>query len=204
MTFPIQLQTFLVGDRRIKIFVPDADAVKTAYESGRISFPYWSKVWPAAIGLSSFLLMHPHCIQNKTVVEAGAGLGLPSVITANLAKHVLCTDVVAAATEIAGRSAAHNGLKNFSTAVMDWHALPEDLHPDLLLLSDVNYEPAAFDALLKMIEKVLAQSVTVILSTPQRLVAKDFVAPLARFCKAKAEVMVQEVAITVMVLEQEP
>jgi hypothetical protein len=33
-------------------------------------------------------------------------------------------------------------------ALLDWNALPEDLAADVVLLSDINYEPEAFDALL--------------------------------------------------------
>jgi predicted nicotinamide N-methyase len=202
MPFPLKLQTVLLQEQSIEIFVPDADAVKKAYDDGDIAFPYWSKLWLAAIGLSEFILLHPHYLQDKTVLELGAGLGLPSMVAARYAAHVLCTDAIEEATRIAAQAAAQNNLKNVSVSVMDWHYLPEGLSADVLLLSDINYEPLAFEPLLKMIERFLAKATTILLSTPQRLMAKDFVALLEPYCKTKEERVVNEVTITVMVLKK--
>ena len=57
-----------------------------------IAFPYWSKVWPSAEALALFILQHPEYIAGKMVVELGAGLGLPSLVAAQMAASVLCTD----------------------------------------------------------------------------------------------------------------
>ena len=178
MAFPVALQIITIGENGIELFLPDEEAVKQAYHQRKISLPYWSKLWPSAIALSEFIVQHPHYIQKKKLVEMGAGLGLPSIVAARHAANVLCTDYVADAVGLAQQSAAHNGLTNFETAVIDWHQLPGKIEADVLLLSDVNYEPASFSLLLKMINGFLQKGTTIILSTPQRLMAKDFVQPL--------------------------
>lgn len=65
---------------------------------------------------------------------------------------------------------------------MDWKDAVQLPLPDTLLLSDVNYEPKVFDELLKVSEHFLSNNVTIIISTPQRLVAKPFINRLLLYC----------------------
>ncbi len=125
MDFPLRLRSYRIGEEDIHLFVPDAQTVKEAYHQSKIAFPYWSKVWPAAIALSEFIVQQPHLVQNKIVLEAGAGLGLPSLVAARFASNVLCTDASAEAVQIAAQSAAHHRLQNFSSVVLNWNCLPD-------------------------------------------------------------------------------
>lgn len=205
MLFPLHLQTFPVGGHSVSLFVPDEDSVKEAYTSGQIAFPYWSRVWPAAKGLAAFLLQHPQYTATKRVVELGAGLGLPSLVAAQKATAVLCTDLFADAVAVVQKTARHHGLQNLQTAVMDWRQLPEDFTTDTLLLSDVAYEPAAFAQLWQLLQRLLQAGTTVLLATPQRLTAKEFVAPLLARCASHTVVAVHEeqtTPVSVMVLQQ--
>jgi len=190
----------------MSLFVPDAAVVKQAYEEHKISFPYWSKIWPAAAALSEFIEHHPQYVANKRVVEIGAGLGLPSLVAASSASHVLCTDFSEEAISIVAKSALHHRLKNFETAVVDWKNLPQNIRTDVLLLSDVNYEPGAFAALKKTMNRFLDNGTIVLLSTPQRLMAKPFIEHVLHNCVQKEEHTVEQfgdsIAITVMVLKK--
>lgn len=188
--FPLCLQTIQIGPESVGLYVPDAAAVRAAYEAGQIAFPYWSKVWPAAFALGEFLLANPSLVQGKTVVELGAGLGLPSLVAARFAARVLCTDAEPAAVRVAALSAVHHQLQNFSTAVVDWSQ--HDSTPcDVLLLSDVNYEPAGFASLRQTLEGYLDRGTMVLLSTPQRLMAKPFIEALLPFCVRNQNVTVK-------------
>lgn len=206
MNFPLQLQKFETGEQEIQLFVPDVEAVKEAYKRGEIAFPYWSQVWPAAKALARFLASYPTFTAAKKVVELGAGLGFPSFVAAQNAAAVYCTDYAPEAVEIVWRSARHNGVKNVSAAVVDWRHLPPQLEADVLLLSDINYEPQAFAQLLRVIKSFLEKGTLILLSTPQRLMAKDFIAPLLSFCIQQEEVVVlhegASVLTTVMVLQK--
>jgi predicted nicotinamide N-methyase len=118
----------------------------------------------------------------------------------------LCTDGAPEAVQLAQLSGTKNNLQNFSTAVIDWNNLPRVLEADVVLLSDVNYDPVAFTALIKMINSFILKDVTVILSTPQRLVAKEFVLPLLQHAIQQEEITVRQqgkdTVTTVMVLRQ--
>jgi hypothetical protein len=75
-----------------------------------------------------------------------------------------------------------------------------------LLLSDVNYKPALFAVLQNVISSFLLKGTTVILSTPQRLMAKDFLTPLLTNCIEQEELEVThergKVMTTVLVLKK--
>lgn len=207
MHFPLVLQNIPLQQGRVELYVPVANAVRDAYKKGMIPFPYWSQVWPAAKALAEFLLQHPHYTEKQRVVELGAGLGLPSLVAARTAAHVLCTDMVAEAVAAVRQSVAHQNLPNVAAEVLDWQGLPQGLLADVVLLSDINYEPAAFALLQTVIASFLQKGTTIILSTPQRLMARDFIAPLLVDSIQQEEVCVphegEEVMITVVVLRRE-
>ena len=174
-------------------------------ENKQASFPYWAQVWPAAIALAQFVVNHPKYTKNKTVLELAAGLGLPSLAAAPLAKNVACTDYITTAVEVAQQSANYNGFDNVQCYTLDWNALPHDLETEVLLLSDVNYEPQQFEVLYNVMQRFLQKGTTILLSTPQRLMAKPFILQLLPFCVVQQQAYVQqpkeEVAITILVLQ---
>lgn len=206
MRFPLLLQKIVLEGSETELFVPDENAVRGAYEKGEIHFPYWSQVWPAAKALAQFLVHHPEYTAGKRVLEIGAGLGLPSIVAARNASFVLCTDYASDAVAIAGQSAQHHSLQNFQAAVLDWNHLPGDLEAGVLLLSDINYEPGALASVKTLIHQFTGSSATVILSTPQRLMAKEFISSLFELCVSQEEMTVvhagQHVSVSVLVMQK--
>ena len=205
MFLPLQLNKFFIQGRCIELFVPDAEQMQAAYKTGSIAFPYWSKVWPAAVALSEFILRHPQYTQSKKVLELAAGLGLPSIVAAFNASAVISSDYLPEPVDCIRRSALHNGLKNLTASLLNWHLLPEDLQADVVLLSDINYDPGAFEVQHQVVNHFLQKGATLLLSTPQRLMAKEFIAPLLPLSSVQEEILVgqegREVLITVLVLE---
>jgi predicted nicotinamide N-methyase len=205
MSFPLQLKTFHFAKHYVEIFVPESTALQQSYQQGEIAFPFWSQVWPAAKALTQFILQNLDYVLQKKIVELGAGLGLPSMAAARFAASVLCSDISEEAIEAATKSAAHNHLNNLTVSLLDWNYLPANLEADVLLLSDVNYEPQIFLLLQKLIKDFLQKNTTVILSTPQRLMAKEFMIPLINFCKHQEDRIIiheeKEVTVTIFVLK---
>ncbi len=174
MTLPVHLQSFTIGNQQFSIVVPEDGAIQQLYHNNR-SGAYWARVWPASIGLCLFLEAHPHYILSKNILELAAGLGLPGLYASKSATHVCITDREPQAVDCVLLSVKHMGSSNITAATLDWKDAVNAPLPDVLLLSDVNYEPPVFEELLKMIRYFLQKKVTVIISTPQRLVAKDFI-----------------------------
>jgi methyltransferase-like protein 23 len=212
MNFTKQLQTFQLNDSSFALFVPIQSEIQQAYLQQKavdenVDFPYWAKVWPSAIGLSMFLQQHPHLLQDKRVLELAAGLGLPSLVAAKYAQSVCCSDYVQAPLDFVKASAHHHQFTNIDYQTINWFAVPPNTTTDVLLLSDINYEPAAFAVLFEMIQAFLAKQTTIILSTPQRLLAKPFIAQLLPFCTLQTDIEVLEngvpICVQVLILQQQ-
>lgn len=206
MQFPAQLRSFTIGDTPLEIYVPDAAAVQEAYVDAADA-AYWAQVWPAAYGLCLFLQEHPPYIHNKRVLELAAGLGLPGLFAARNAAHVCITDREQQAMDYVNHTIRLQGLLNVTTEVMDWKAAVKAPKPDTLLLSDANYDPAAFRELQTVVESFVEGGTTVIISTPQRLVAKSFINRVLPFTTLQWSGTVllreKETGVSVFVLEKQ-
>jgi predicted nicotinamide N-methyase len=184
--------------------MPDAASIRKDYETtnnNNTPFPFWAKVWPASIGLCSFLAENIEYIADKKVVEVAAGLGLPSLYAAHVAAHIVCSDYLQQPIGFVNKSIELNALKNITTTIFDWNHLPDDFSADVLLLSDVNYDPVAFDSLYLMMEKLIQNNTTIILATPQRLMAKPFIEKIEHWCIVKITQLVNNSWVSVFVLE---
>lgn len=181
------LQIFQFGEYRVHAYVPDAAALQQWYtvekeNNPNIPFPYWAKVWPASLALCMFIAEQPHWIQNKNVLELAAGLGLPSFLSAQFATEVICSDYINNAVETMQASIEQNKLLNVHSQLLDWNHLPDDLKADVLLLSDINYDPEVFESLFNLIEQFITKGTTILLATPQRIMAKPFIERLMKYC----------------------
>lgn len=209
ISLPLQLQTVSLGEYCLQLYIPDPQGVKAYYRLQKekdinAPFPYWAKLWPAALAMGTFLLQHPQYITGKKVLELAAGLSLPSLIAARYAQEVCCSDYIPEAVAIAQKSAHYNGLMNISGTILNWCNLPESLSADILLLSDINYDPEAFDLLYGVLITFLEKSTTIILTTPQRLMAKPFVERLLPWCVHQQEIAVpheEQTLISLLVLK---
>lgn len=212
MNLTKHLQTFHLNSSSFDVFVPIQSEIQQAYLQQKaldenVDFPYWAKVWPSAIGLSIFLQQHPHLLKHKHVLELAAGLGLPSLMAAKYALSVCCSDYAQAPLDFVQSSADYHQFTNIDYQIINWFAVPPTITTDMLLLSDINYEPAAFAALFETIQAFLANQTTIILSTPQRLLAKPFIAQLLPFCTIQTDIEVLEngvpVWVQVLILQQQ-
>jgi predicted nicotinamide N-methyase len=198
MQYPVQL-TQISAEKAI--YIPAYEAVKTIYadlleSDSATPFPYWAKVWPSAIALHNLLQKHPSLIKDKTVLELGAGVGLPSLMIADITKSIIISDYDSEAVELLQKNIAHLQLQNVQALKLDWNNLPENIDSEVLILSDVNYEPTQFETLTKLIEKFIHQGCTIILSTPQRIMASPFVLALSKFIIADYVELVDENGVT--------
>ncbi len=194
MQYPIQL---IQISAEKAIYIPDYEKVKEIYTSllnsdPNTPFPFWAKLWPSSIALLDVLKAHPHLIQNKHVLEIGAGIGLPSLMMAGIAKSIQISDHDKEAVALLQKNIQHLQIQNAEALQLDWKAIPENIQPDVVLLSDVNYDPAQFDVLVSLIDKFMSQGRTIILSTPQRIMASPFVQKIEATIIERYEALVDE------------
>lgn len=208
MRYPIKL-TPIIED--FSIYIPDYEQVKEIYESilkedsGK-DFPFWAKLWPSSIALIQFLQTKSDLIKGKTVLEIGAGIGLPSFFIAGKAKSIQVTDYELDAVELMYKNIAHLNLDNVQAFRLDWNKVPKGIKPEVLILSDVNYNPNEFDPLIALIKELVASGTLVILSTPQRIMASPFVNALQQLIQQTHMEIVTEneklIEISILVLNK--
>lgn len=206
MTASLQLQTIERQGYSIVLFVPNPQEVQECYfrqkeENENTPFPHWTRIWPAALALTDFLNQYPGLTKDKVVLELAAGLGLPSFAAARNATSVCCSDYLDEAVATMQASAAHLQLSNISCKLLDWNHLPEDIQADIVLLSDVNYDTVEFDQLNQTLQRFLQQGATIILSTPQRLMAKPFIEKLLPFSQQHEETIIDDTPISIFMLK---
>jgi predicted nicotinamide N-methyase len=167
-------------NNNLSIYIPDDNQVQLIYanmlsEQKATPFPFWAKIWPAAKAMVGFLQKEPQWINNKKVLEIGAGIGLPSFAIANQAESVIISDYSTDAVELIQKNINYLKINNASAICMDWSHFPMSINAETILLSDVNYDPAQFEALNQLIQYLLNQGSTLIIATPQRIMAAPFV-----------------------------
>jgi methyltransferase-like protein 23 len=194
LKFACTIQKIVLPDENFSLFVPNEDEVKrfTVIADKATAFPYWAKVWPSAVALAIYIQNNPNLVAGKRVAELAAGLGLPTLVAARYAKEVWCSDISGDAIQLATKSAKLHLLKNIEFEVCNFKLLPADFFADVVLLSDINYDPDFFEALEKILKRLLHRGCTLILSTPQRLMAKPFLEKLSSFITIRHEEEITE------------
>lgn len=200
------IQKIYTGKQTISLYVPNADEIKKLYQQNAGDFPYWSQIWPAAIGLCNFLENNKDLLKNKTVLEIAAGLGLPSLLAAQYCASIIMTDYLPEPVELMVASIHHNHLANATARILDWNNIPESITTDVLLMSDINYEPAIFETVFGVIQRFFNSGSTIILSTPQRLMAKPFIERLLPWSSMQEEAIIERnneiIPVTILVLKR--
>ncbi|TAD83990.1 MAG: hypothetical protein EAY75_13940 [Bacteroidetes bacterium] len=165
----------IIGHRSYCLQVPDSDVLRRYQKPHDV---YWARLWPASLALAQHIACQSHLVNKQCVVEIGAGLGLPGMVAAQWAANTKLTDANPEAVARLQCNLVKNNLTRSTAAIFNWCNWEHAPEASLVLMSDVNFDPADNAALWKLIEHYLNQKSTILLSTPQRLWAKPFVAKL--------------------------
>jgi predicted nicotinamide N-methyase len=181
--YPLQLVTL---NTELTLYVPDPALIQSSYqklvaENTETIFPYWAKVWASAHAMTRFLQEEPTWIQNKIVLEIGAGIGIPSFCIASLTKKIIISDYAPDAVALLQKNINHLALNNAQAACIDWNTISDDISADTILLSDTNYELTAHNHLILLIEKFINKDSTIILATPNRLASNPFIERISKY-----------------------
>ena len=203
MVYPIKLADVFEG---LHLYVPVPELLKPTYDQllavdKSIRFPFWAKIWPSSIAMTSFLQSEPDLIQSKKVLELGAGIGLPSFFIAGSCSEMIISDHEADAVELIEMNIKSLGLNHVKAKCLDWNNFPEDLKADTILLSDINYDPEQFQPLLKLIHQFVSNGATVVIATPERITATPFATELQPLVKRSVVTTIQQIDIHMLVLD---
>ena len=176
---PLDLVEELVslGGRELLVLRPrtsEALIDEEAFEREEF-LPYWAELWPSTLALAAVVAERP--LEGTRVVELGCGLALPSLAAATAGARVLATDWSPDAISLAALNAKRNAL-TLETAVSPWERparLVAGAPWELVLASDVLYEPRNTDLLLTLLPDLVDGQGEVLISDPGRPGAKRFV-----------------------------
>jgi predicted nicotinamide N-methyase len=142
--------------------------------------PYWAELWPSALALAR--AVGARTLRGARTLELGCGLGLPSLAAAAAGGRVTATDWAPDSIVMTARNAERNGL-TVEALRCSWtepDLLIERAPWDLVLASDVLYEPRNGEALLPLLPRLVDARGEIWLADPGRVAA-------APFLKAAAE-----------------
>jgi predicted nicotinamide N-methyase len=170
-----------IGGRDLCLLRPrDVEALlsEEAFEHEEF-LPYWAELWPSASALARAVGVRS--LRGARVLELGCGLGLPSLAAAVAGGRVVATDWAPDAIAMLTRNAARNRL-SIEALVVSWTApgvLVERAPWDLVLASDVLYEPRNGIALAPLLPRLVDVRGEIWLADPGRTAATPFLERIA-------------------------
>jgi len=170
-----------IGGRDLCLLRPrDAESLlsEEAFEHEEF-LPYWAELWPSASALARAVGVR--ALRGARVLELGCGLGLPSLAAAVAGGRVVATDWAPDAIAMLARNAGRNRLA-IEGLVVSWtepDALLARAPWDLVLASDVLYEPRNGAALLPLLARLVDTRGEIWLADPGRPAATRFLAAIA-------------------------
>lgn len=135
--------------------------------------PYFGILWEAAEGLAEYIAENSKLFRNKTVLELGCGLGLPSLVAAHLGADVLATDFHPDVEEYFKRNCRHSSVEcNYQR--LNWREENIQKKYDVVIGSDVLYESKHPKEVALGLLRFVKEGGTVILSDPGRSYLQQF------------------------------
>lgn len=170
---PLDEYRLQLDDRTIKIL--HATAVLSHSDESRFlletpdPLPYGLALWSATVALAHDLAARAEEISGRSVLELGAGTGLPGIVAAALgAAKVVQTDRNNLALTLCKRNCERNEIERIEHRLADWTNWSESECYDLILGSDILYGIELHTHLRRIFETNLAPGGRILLSDPFR------------------------------------
>lgn len=176
-----ELRDVLLAGRSFRLFVPARlETLLGAVEGETDTVPYWGRLWPAAEPAARAVLGWAPWRVGSEILELGSGVGLVGLAALARGDRVLFSDVSEAALETCRINARRNGFSAPRARLLDWRE-PADLQVDVVLASDVLYDPALHEPLLETIDAALRPSGIAWIADPGRHASREFAARAAEW-----------------------
>ncbi|MGD9802285.1 MAG: methyltransferase [Hyphomicrobiaceae bacterium] len=132
--------------------------------------PYWAFAWPGGQAMARHILDTPTLIEGLRIADIGAGSGIASIAAIKAgAAHVFAVDVDPLAAAAIALNAEANGVAA-AIDISTEDCLGEIPSVDMILISDLVYEPELAVRVGAFLERVLAAGLPVIIG--DRLTAR--------------------------------
>ena len=131
-------------------------------------FPFWVKLWEAAMVLADLMLTTPPAKEGQTLLELGAGLGAPGLAAALAGYRVTLTDYEPHILDFQRVSAAATGIKGMECRLLDWLKPPTLPRFDTLIGAEILFREEFFVPLLNIFRALLADQGVIYLAHDAR------------------------------------
>lgn len=122
------------------------------------NFPFWVKLWEAAMVLADLMLTTPPAKEGHTLLELGAGLGAPGLAAALAGYRVTLTDYEPHILDFERVSAAATGLKGVECRLLDWLKPTTLPRFDTIIGAEILFREEFFTPLLNIFRALLAEN----------------------------------------------
>ena len=184
--FRTTTRTVELGGREVDLLSP-ANADDLISEDDYVKderLPYWADLWPSAQILAREV--REMRLAGERVLELGCGLGLVAIGATMAGAQVTATDYYDDAVLFARLNVAQATGTTIAARMVDWSAMPTDLGRfDVVLTSDVLYEPRYAGLVAGAITATLRRGGEAIVADPGRIACPDFLSE----CRARGLVV---------------
>ena len=143
---------------------PDGDAERAGICDA--SWSLFGQLWPAGTVLAK--AMKKIHLKDRRILELGCGLALPSLVLQYRGADITASDYHPVSRQFLSYNCQLNDLKNIPFIQLDWDEPLVDDKYDLIIASDVLYDPSNPELLGKVIEKMSSPICKVLLTCPGR------------------------------------
>ncbi len=184
--YPVGETTIPLIANKIRMAIIDdpdqlLDTLSKEDQCGTLHLPYWTYLWPSAIGLARYLDLSDG-FEGQRVLEIGCGFGLAGIVACRKGGIVLFTDYELDTLTFARYNASQNGCTNQSSFVqMDWNSSCLKGKFSRILASDVIYEDTHWNPILSLLQTHLTPDGEAIFAEPNRTSASGFLERVGRY-----------------------
>jgi predicted nicotinamide N-methyase len=172
---PLVAMQFTFGGRPFAIeAVRDQDRLlEAAQDLG--TFPFGLLLWESGVVMSEkIVLLLSSCSGPVSVLELGAGPGLPGIVAGSIGAGITQTDNSPEALALCRRNARANGVTG-DVRYGDWRNWTDPATYDVVIGADILYERDHYADILRVAETALKPGGRLILTDPGRTHAGQFV-----------------------------
>jgi len=178
MTLQLARQTLAIADHEIVVELPSSqdqvleEAIQCERSGSSDGDPYWGSLWASAPKTAAMILRQTWPRRLKAM-ELGCGIGVVGIAALIAGHDVTFADHASSSVRLAVANAALNGFADMVGMVFDWKQ-PTTHQFDFILASDVLYDAAGHEPLLRTLQAMLSDHGVVWIGDPGRVHALRF------------------------------